>query len=339
MSQFYLIEELTGQQREKLKEAGITIEVFEEETQSYLVAEADYDAVLSALNCQGKVKDSAYEGIKVLHLKTIKIKSAAKEEDKKAKKLAARDEERDERSRMRYVKACMSRMEELKERARLALLERAKQVPAVQSRLFASAQSRFILDTPVQTEEDKSALRAKLEQEFDTLRAMEKVKNVRVSGTNLIVQTNLLLAQAPESLGGLVHEIGEFTIIIPLKRGVSEITLLNTTRKVDGTSQRMNAPYVFQNGQSVMSETRQTIIELLAQMELATVVELSIQIVETVEDDEFGKHVTKWPRDRNTPPPASPAPPAASNDIFDGFGEGVNRFVRREPRRTGRWAY
>lgn len=334
MSQFYLIEELTGQQREKLKEAGIAIEVFEEETQSYLIAESDYDGVLTALNCKGKSKDSAYEGIKILQLKTIKDKTV--KESEKAKKLASRDEERDERSRMRYVKACMSRMEELKERARLALLERAKQVPAVQGRLFDSAQSRFILDTPVETDEDKSALRAKLQQEFDTLKGMEKVRSVRVSGTNLIVQTNLLLAQAPESLGGLAHEIGEFTIIIPLKKGVSEITLLNTTRKVDGTSQRMNAPYVFQNGQSVMSETRQTIIELLAQMELATVVELSIQIVETVEDDEFGRHVTNWPRDRNTPPPA---PPAASNNIFDRYGESVNRFVRREPRRNGRWAY
>lgn len=337
MSQFYLIEELTGQQREKLKEAGIAIEVFEEETQSYLVAEEDYDRVLSTLNCQGKLKESAYEGIKVLSLRTIKDKSAAKNE--KSKKLASRDEDRDERSRMRYVKACMSRMEELKERARLALLERAKQVPAVQSRLFQSAQSRFILDTPVETDDQKSALRAKLQEQFATLKAMEKVRNVRVSGANLIVQTNLLLAQAPESLGGCAHEIGEFTIIIPLKKGVSEITLLNTTRKMDGTSPRMNAPYVFQNGQSVMSETRQTIIELLAQMELATVVELSIQIVETVEDDEFGRHVTKWPRDRNTPPPTATAPPAASNNIFDRYGESVNRFVRREPRRNGRWAY
>jgi hypothetical protein len=57
----------------------------------------------------------------------------------------------------------------------------------------------------------------------------------------------------------------------------------------------MNAPRVYPDGTACIDEIKETLLELIAQFEFATVAELAIQFVETIGEDELSKFIDKWP--------------------------------------------
>jgi hypothetical protein len=69
----------------------------------------------------------------------------------------------------------------------------------------------------------------------------------------------------------------------------------NSTRRVRTVQPGMNAPRVYPDGTACIDEIKETLLELIAQFEFATVAELAIQFVESVGEDDMSKFIDKWP--------------------------------------------
>ena len=134
--------------------------------------------------------------------------------------------------------------------------------------------------------------------EFDRLRDVRGVKNVTVAGNLVMLNTDILCAQHPQS--GASHEIGKFLVVINLHGGKSPVRWLNGTRRVDGLRPAMNAPGVYSDGTPIFDEIQETMLELIARLELSIVAELAIQFIESVTSDLSGTHLAKWPLVQNS---------------------------------------
>lgn len=324
----YLLSNLEAERRDKLVAAGIQLFEYDAASNSYLIEEQSRDRVLEVLNCTAREGDTDYEGIVALKLKARKpAKEVVPVGQPTEEELAKRA-----KSRERYIKACGNRMQELLISAREALTQRAKKVPAVQNQFFAAARASFILENSG-ARANHPAFAELLKEEFKRVEAVDKVVSARLSGKNLCIKTAELRAKVAEDD---VRIIGSFLILINLEGANSGIRWFNADRRVDGASPGMNAPYVFASGEPAVSEIRETMMELLARLELSVVAELAIQFVENIYDDEFGKYITQWPLYRE------PITTTGSNINVPGvdrYGEGLDRFLpnRRSNRRSPRW--
>ncbi|MBK7840150.1 MAG: hypothetical protein IPJ49_21215 [Candidatus Obscuribacter sp.] len=324
----YLLSNLEDERREKLVAAGIQLFDYDASSNSYLLEEHNRDRALEVLNCTAKENDTDYEGIIALKLKARKApKEVVEPPPPNAEDLAKRA-----KSRERYIKACGNRMQELLISAREALTQRAKKVPAVQNQFFAAARASFILENSG-ANANQTAFAELLKEEFKRVEAVEKVVSARLSGNNLCIKTSELRVKISDSDQRI---IGAFLIVINLDGADSGIRWFNSDRRVDGASPGMNAPYVFATGEPAVSEIRETMMELLARLELSVVAELAIQFVENIYDDEFGKYIHQWPLYRE---PAAPSGDDQNIPGVDRYGEGLDRFLpnRRNNRRSPRW--
>ena len=57
----------------------------------------------------------------------------------------------------------------------------------------------------------------------------------------------------------------------------------------------MNAPTVYADGTPIVDEIQESMLELIARLELSVVAELAIQFIETGGDEIPFTHLTKWP--------------------------------------------
>jgi hypothetical protein len=104
------------------------------------------------------------------------------------------------------------------------------------------------------------------------------------------------MLQATDPRTGVCYELGRFLVVIRTNGTNAGVSWFNQTRRVSTIQPNMNAPRVFADGSPCADEIRETLLELIAQFEFATVVELAIQFVETLVDDELSKYIDKWPR-------------------------------------------
>jgi len=177
-------------------------------------------------------------------------------------------------------------------------LQTARQAVQVARPQIDMAQKLFVDALRVEEYQsfNREQLADKITQENAALQANPRLKSVIVSGNCLCLYTDMLYARSESERS--TFEIGEFMIVINLAGGTSPIRWFNRTRTVDGAAANMQAPNVYASGLPVTQEILETLLELLARFELATVAELAIQFVETVEDDAAGRFVKNWPRAR-----------------------------------------
>jgi hypothetical protein len=126
--------------------------------------------------------------------------------------------------------------------------------------------------------------------EYDSLLRIKKVKEVRVTDAELIVETQTLFCTEPNS--GVTYLIGEFEIHIPLVDD-SKLCFLNRTQTVGG----MNAPHVNGAGYACLGSTKDLFPELIGKREYAAAVNLAILFLESVNTaDVWGSRIVYWPR-------------------------------------------
>lgn len=140
---------------------------------------------------------------------------------------------------------------------------------------------------------DAGKRRERLKQEFTTICENPKVIAARVVKGTLYVYTDTLNATSPD--GKHVHQIGKFLITIRLDAESDPIRWFNQTRLANGVRTGMHAPYVFAEGTASVAEIQETLAELVATFDLSVATELAIQFIETVNDDEAGRYLGRWP--------------------------------------------
>lgn len=186
-------------------------------------------------------------------------------------------------------------LQERTERAWSNLNEQAANMPKAQE---AFGNSLRLL---VAEQKDLTRLNSYPEQalgaEFDAILAIKKVLDVEVTKSRIIVKTDTLYCVDPGT--GKKHEIGKFEIFIRTSPDNDEqvVRWMNRTRTVTTPAQAtMHAPHVSANGAACMGNTKGTFPMLVEKREFASVVELAIAFVESVNvADSWGQHIKCWP--------------------------------------------
>ena len=129
-------------------------------------------------------------------------------------------------------------------------------------------------------------------REFDDLTQLANVNGVRVEGDQIIVSTDTLYCVNPNTR--VRHEIGAFDITIHISACI--VKWNNKTRKVAGGSGHMNAPHVDPNGNACLGNTKDLFPQLIQKREFASVIQLAIAFVESVNvGDNWGAYIVNWP--------------------------------------------
>lgn len=138
----------------------------------------------------------------------------------------------------------------------------------------------------------QSAPNEELGREYDELLKLHNVVDVTVTNDVIIVKTKTLYCVHPKT--HQKHEIGAFEIHISTH--YSSVKWFNKTRTVRGGHSAMNAPHVDENGNACFGNTKDLFPMLIGKREFASVVQLAIAFVESVNlDDNWGKFIVNWP--------------------------------------------
>ncbi len=192
-------------------------------------------------------------------------------------------------SRARYIELCSARLGDMAKQAMDKITSRKLKLGPAQEVFVKNARHHFVGSNSL----TEAALKQRFADEYDRLVAVDKVRAVRVTNGALLVYTDTLSAANPKD--GRRHELGNFLIIIRTDGVDDGVRWFNSTRRVRTVQPGMNAPRVYPDGTACVDEIKETLLELIAQFEFATVAELAIQFVETVGEDELSKFIDKWP--------------------------------------------
>jgi hypothetical protein len=133
---------------------------------------------------------------------------------------------------------------------------------------------------------------AELGREYDDLLNVDKVRDIEVTETEIIVSTSMIFCQDPRTRR--IHSIGEFKIHIPVDYRTN-IRFVNQTREVGN----MHAPHVTANGYACLGNVQALFPQLIQRREFATAVQLAIAFLESVNvNDPWGSKIHNWPVER-----------------------------------------
>ena len=286
----YILLEIDDGQRKLLTDSGVLFSdwgtgIFLEESQLEFVL-----GVLDALVAEEKAGE--FEDNKVISLRYGR--SAAKRTKKAASKSKRGNapkpavDSKIELARQAYIKAANWKLVEALEQAREGLKTRMAALPPVQEKFFKAIRQQFL-----SANTSPEQLQQRYQSEYERLVANPQVKAVRSVQGAILVYTDLL--HATDISDGSRHIIGEFLIEIHVDNGSAPLRISNRTRVVDGKFKKMHAPYIDESGTPLLNDMQETWVDLIAQLELATTVELIIQFIENVNDDEPGSYIDCWP--------------------------------------------
>lgn len=211
-------------------------------------------------------------------------------------KTEAEHDEAHQAHRSKYMLACASRMDELVVQMRGGLIEKRKEIERLEAQLVQVLRIRQIESRRKQglTLCDS----AQFAREFETLRKMPKVQEVRVEPRSLCLITDTLVAVHPKT--GDKHSIGRFKITIQMDGHGDSIRWICLDATTHGCVRNQQAPQVLQSGRAVMSEIKESFAELIAAAQFSTVAQMAIDFIEQVNVDEpGGAHLSKWPQASN----------------------------------------
>ncbi len=129
-------------------------------------------------------------------------------------------------------------------------------------------------------------------KDFDTLLALDKVVKVKIRRRKVLVYTRVLCCVDPQT--GLRHEMGAFRISLVSS---GKVRFFNKTRWVwvKESSMFLNHPHVLIWGQACLGNTSEIFPELIANHEFAVAAMLAIQFLESVNPDDRGTNIKRWP--------------------------------------------
>lgn len=275
----YILPGLDADDRQMLHEHGV---VFHPWDSDILINADQLEQVLKLLNATATEHESDME-----NMFTLKLTFAAATPSVGVTAQAPRptlDSNR-QASRDRYIQLTQSRLGEGEKNARAELERVQKKLLPAQDNFCASARQRFIADN--------QAPETDFRNQYQRLLEVERVKSARVCSGRLFVWTEKLFTRCPDH--GTRHDLGEFLIDIKLDCMGNFVRLFNQTRRVRTVEPGMNAPRIFADGSMVIDEIQETIAELGAQFDFATIVELVIQFAESTSARRLGKFTNHWP--------------------------------------------
>ncbi|MBI4533896.1 MAG: hypothetical protein HY711_08095 [Candidatus Melainabacteria bacterium] len=256
--------------------------VFYDWNTDIIIDQTQLEPTLSILNATATEAPTEYEDLYKL---TLQFNAKAESTGDKNRVL----DRAHAQSRASYIQACSYRLKGLENEAQAKVSDGRQKLVSAQESFVWLARQHHLSGTRVQ--EDK--LRQTFAEQFQRLINVPKVRAIRVSNGSILVYTDMLYARNPGT--GLLHELGQYLIVIRTDGSDDALRWFNRTRRIRTIQPGMNAPRVFADGTACVDEIKETLLELIAQFEFATVVELAIQFVETITNDELSKHIEKWP--------------------------------------------
>lgn len=210
---------------------------------------------------------------------------------------AARPEldEAHKRYRDLYIAACSSRVSELVTQNRQVLSTERSQIERLQQDLIRELRAITI-------EEGRAAGAGLLNKdafarEFDAIFEVPKVKDVSVQDGIISVYTETLFADDPRSRKR--HELGEYVIQFLTDGQADCVRWFNLTRRVNAGRSDQHAPQVFTSGRSSLHAIKDSIVDLVAELQFAVATQLAIDFIEQVDVDEpDGAMLDKWPEEK-----------------------------------------
>lgn len=206
----------------------------------------------------------------------------------RAEAIRARALEKRDATRTQYVQMCASRLTRTLEATRANITNLERSVEQTQQTLIT--QIRDLADNRQRLSQLESTNPQNTERygsEFDKLFELPKILDVRITRDKISVFTDTLYCVDPRS--NRTHEIGKFRIDILPNSGV---LWHNLTRKVGG----FMAPHVDEGGKACLGTLANTLPDLIARYEFATVATLAISFIESVNiHDSWGRNISSWP--------------------------------------------
>ena len=287
-----------------------------------LFDEANKDSALQVLNLvEKKQAATVYDGIVEIvygaaeagpqdnspagpSMKTDVVKAARPELDEEHK-----------RYRALYIEACSTRINELVVQNRQVISTERSQIERLQRELVLELRA-------IRLEEGRAAGAPLVDaeafaQEFDAIFSVPKVKDVQVEDGVISVVTETLFAYDPRSRKN--HELGEYVIQFFTDGQSDCVRWFNKSRRVDGGRSAQQAPHVFASGRSRLHAIKESLVDLVAELQFAVATQLAIDFIEQVDVDEpDGAMLDKWPEEKkpdvqNDPKPADKPAEAGSD--------------------------
>ena len=165
--------------------------------------------------------------------------------------------------------------------AREAFIE-AQRALSQTSRIHAVDQARL------------SQERERFSAEFDEIRQMPQVEEVRVGRSSMEVFTKTLTCTHPQT--GREHEIGRFRIVVYFdgRNGGVRWFNLNAPKEIGG--QRMQGPLIREDGSAWALSMTEVFTDFLIERSFHIVVSLAIQFVESPDPEALGvRWINRWP--------------------------------------------
>lgn len=278
----YIVPNLDNNDKQMLHDHGVVY--YPWDNVSIIVEQAQLEQTLRLLGATATEQATEYEGFFLLTLTFTPVQTVVTGNSRGRQYDMATTA-----SRARYIELCSARLGDMAKQAMAKINNRKLKLGPAQEVFVKNARHHFVGSTSL----PEDALKQRFADEYDRLIAVDKVKAVRVTNGALLVFTHPLIATNPK--GGKRHELGEYMIVIRTDGVDDGVRWFNSTRRVRTVQPGMNAPRVYPDGTACIDEIKETLLELIAQFEFATVAELAIQFVETVGEDDLSKFIDKWP--------------------------------------------
>ena len=279
----YIVPNLDNNDKQMLHDHGVVY--YPWDNVSIIIGETHLEQTLRLLGATATEKETEYEGFYQLTLTFTPAVNATAPATQRGRHYDAATQA----SRARYIELCSARLGSMAKQAVARINSRKQKLVPAQELFVKNARHHFVGSTNL----SEDALKTRFSEEYDRLLAVDKVKAVRVTNGALLVFTETLIAVNPKS--DKRHELGEYMIVIRTDGLDDGVRWFNSTRRVRSVQPGMNAPRVYPDGTACIDEIKETLLELIAQFEFATVAELAIQFVETIGEDDLSKFIDKWP--------------------------------------------
>lgn len=282
---YYIVTQLDAGLRERLRAAGVA---FHDWNNDIILDQPNLAKLLRVLDAQAVEKATDHPELVEVSLRFNRV---VNEEAARNRRNRMND------NRQEYITLAGAGIADSVSKSAALNAERKKATVKSLNAFLAAARKHALV-----SDKSSAATRSKrFQEEYARILELPKVLAVRVCGGSLYVYTEALQAQDPVSRQR--YEIGKFLIVIRLKpdnKTFSPVQWFNLSRQVDGILKQMQAPYVTADGVCCATDAVESFTELTATFELAVVVDLAIQFIETVYQDEAGQYVSKWPVATNT---------------------------------------
>lgn len=219
-----------------------------------------------------------------------------------------------------YIAACSSRVSELVVQNRQVLATERSQIERLQQELVRELRA-------IRIEEGRAhgaplIDRDAYAREFDAIFDVPKVKDVSVEDGVISVYTDTFFAYDNRSRKN--HELGAYVIQFLTDGQADCVRWFNLTRRVNAGRSDQHAPHVFTSGRSCLHAIKDSIIDLVAELQFAVATQLAIDFIEQVDVDEpDGAHLDKWPLEKLPEPTPAELPAESTADSAANSVEGA----------------